>query len=111
VSPQARCQAVGWLIGGLAVVLSTYIAARSWNQVKTHVVRTIDVTGSATRRITSDLIQWRATIATQDKTDRVVAYGGGRRGRPHARRAHAELGRPHGAGRVSVRPSAPHRSA
>jgi hypothetical protein len=65
---------LGWLIGGLAVVLSTFIGARSWLQVKTRVVRTIDVTGSAKRRITSDLIQWRATIATQDKTDRVVAY-------------------------------------
>jgi uncharacterized protein len=64
----------GWLIGGLALLASTFIAARSWVQVKTHVVRTIDVTGSAKRRITSDLIQWTASFSTEDAKDRVTAY-------------------------------------
>ena len=42
--------------------LSTYIATQSWERVKARPVeRTIRVTGSAKRRIVSDLIQWNAT--------------------------------------------------
>jgi uncharacterized protein len=78
----------GWLIGGLAVVASTFIAARAFVQVKTHVVRTIDVVGSAKRRITSDLIEWTAVITTDDKSDRMAAY---RALKPHVEKALAYL--------------------
>ena len=49
----------GWLAMALAGVLSTYIAARSWVQVRLHRDRHIEVTGSAKRRIVSDFINWR----------------------------------------------------
>jgi hypothetical protein len=41
--------------------------------VRLHRDRTIDVTGSAKRRIVSDLIEWRASIETENP-DRVAAY-------------------------------------
>ena len=67
----------GRLIVGLALALamvgSTYIAAHSWVKVKSRVVRTIEVTGSAKRRISSDLIRWDASVTTQG-TDRTAAY-------------------------------------
>jgi hypothetical protein len=65
---------VAWLIPAVAAVLSTYIAAHSWERVKTRPPdRTIQVTGSAKKRIVSDLIVWSATITTEDK-DRTAAY-------------------------------------
>jgi hypothetical protein len=42
-------------------------------KVKSHVVRTMDVTGSAKRRIVSDLIRWDARIASQG-SDPTAAY-------------------------------------
>jgi hypothetical protein len=56
------------------VVASTWIAASTWRAVRTKPeVRTIDVTGSAKRRITSDLIQWSATLqaTAKDRGDAV----------------------------------------
>jgi len=54
--------------------LSTYIATQSWERVKVRPVeRTIRVTGSAKQRITSDLIEWSATVGA-DATDKLVAY-------------------------------------
>lgn len=54
--------------------LSTYIATKSWERVKVRPVeRTIRVTGSAKQRITSDLIEWSATIGA-DAPDKLVAY-------------------------------------
>jgi hypothetical protein len=64
---------VGFLALAFAVVASTAIAARSWVSVKTRRVDTIEVTGSAKRRILSDLIVWEAAIATSG-TDRTEAY-------------------------------------
>ncbi len=65
------------LIVGLALALalvgSTFIAASSWVKVKTRTVRTIEVTGSAKRRIVSDLIEWNASISMEG-ADRTVAY-------------------------------------
>ena len=58
----------------LGVVGSTWIAASTWRAVRMKPeVRTIDVTGSAKRRITSDLIEWSATIEATAK-DRTEAY-------------------------------------
>jgi hypothetical protein len=58
----------------LGVVGSTWIAASTWKAVRMKPeVRTIDVTGSAKRRITSDLIEWSATIEATAK-DRTEAY-------------------------------------
>jgi uncharacterized protein len=72
--PRSNTRWVGWLFAAAALVGSTFIATRSWVDVKTRIVRTIEVTGSAKRRITSDLIQWTATISAEHDTDRVVAY-------------------------------------
>jgi len=57
----------------LALVLSTLTVSRAWERVKTRDVRTIDVTGSAKRRIKSDLIVWTADIGTR-AADRQDAY-------------------------------------
>ncbi|HVV88758.1 MAG TPA: SIMPL domain-containing protein [Kofleriaceae bacterium] len=54
--------------------LSTYIATRSYERIKVRPVeRTIKVTGSAKRRITSDLIEWDATVSAEAK-DKLSAY-------------------------------------
>ena len=47
----------GWLALAIGMVLSTGIAAQSWVRVRLHRDRTIEITGSAKRRIVSDLIQ------------------------------------------------------
>jgi hypothetical protein len=64
---------LGMIAIGLAIFASTFTLAQAWKTVKLRDVRTIDVTGSAKRRITSDLIVWTATIATQ-AADRQAAY-------------------------------------
>jgi hypothetical protein len=54
--------------------LSTYIATQSWERVKVRPVeRTIRVTGSAKKRIVSDLIEWNATVSAEAK-DKLAAY-------------------------------------
>ena len=63
----------GWLAVALATVVSTGIAARSWVSVRLHRDRHIEVTGSAKRRIVSDLIEWRGTVTTENM-DRTAAY-------------------------------------
>jgi hypothetical protein len=66
---------LGWIAFGLAVVAATWIAAATWERVKTRPPdRTISVTGSAKRRITSDLIEWTGSIEAQNPTDRAAAY-------------------------------------
>lgn len=64
---------VGLIVLGVAAILSTWIAASTWKQVKTWKANTIDVTGSAKRRIASDLIVWEASLATR-APDRQAAY-------------------------------------
>jgi len=57
----------------IAIVIATFIAAQAWRSVKmAPPSRTIEVTGSAKRRIVSDLIEWTATIDTNEK-DRTAA--------------------------------------
>jgi uncharacterized protein len=59
---------------GVAIIVSTTIAATSWRDVKIRPKdRTIKVTGSAKKRIVSDLIKWESTIETRNM-DRTLAY-------------------------------------
>ena len=65
---------IGSIAVAMAVVIATFIGASTWERVKVRPeVRTIEITGSAKRRIVSDLIEWTATIEAT-ATDRVTAY-------------------------------------
>ncbi|MCE9580257.1 MAG: SIMPL domain-containing protein [Deltaproteobacteria bacterium] len=65
---------LGIIAIAIGLVASTWIAASSWKQVRMKpVVRKIDVTGSAKKRITSDLIQWSASVEAT-APDRTAAY-------------------------------------
>jgi hypothetical protein len=65
---------IGTVAIAVAVVAATTIAARSWERVRTRPKeRDIKVTGSAKRRIVSDLIEWSATVTAQNP-DRTAAY-------------------------------------
>jgi uncharacterized protein len=58
----------------LGVIASTWIAASTWQAVRTKPeVRTIEVTGSAKKRITSDLITWSAVVEAT-APDRTSSY-------------------------------------
>ncbi len=60
----------------LALVFAVHTASSTWERVRTKPKpqkRTLKVTGSATQRIVSDLIEWEASIATR-ATDRTAAY-------------------------------------
>jgi uncharacterized protein len=58
----------------VALLAATWVAASTWERVKTKPKEhSIQVTGSATRRITSDLIEWSASIEVQNP-DRSAAY-------------------------------------
>lgn len=64
----------GAFAASLAVVLSTCIAAGSWKDVRKRPEKNnIRITGSARKRIVSDLIQWSATIEAK-ASDRTAAY-------------------------------------
>ncbi len=63
----------GLIAIAIGIIVCTAIAAQSWVRVRLHRDRAIEVTGSAKRRIVSDLIEWQATIVTEDK-DRTAAY-------------------------------------
>jgi uncharacterized protein len=57
-----------------AMVWATSIAAGTWQAVRAKPQeRIIDVTGSAKRRIASDLVEWTALVSTH-ATDRTAAY-------------------------------------
>ncbi|MCX4246774.1 SIMPL domain-containing protein [Paraliomyxa miuraensis] len=65
---------VDWLVLPVALLGATWIASSTWERVRTKPQQhSIQVTGSATRRITSDLIQWSASIEVQSP-DRRAAY-------------------------------------
>ncbi|MBP9085882.1 MAG: SIMPL domain-containing protein [Kofleriaceae bacterium] len=66
---------VGVLGLAVAAITSTSIAANTWKSVRGRVAsqRTIEVTGSAKKRITSDTIAWSANISASD-LDRTAAY-------------------------------------
>jgi hypothetical protein len=64
----------GWLAIGIAIIISTWIAASAWERVKMKPAdRTIQVTGSAKKQIISDQIEWTASLQTQNM-DRTAAY-------------------------------------
>jgi hypothetical protein len=68
-------QTLGWIAMALAVVTATAVAALTWERVKTRPPeRTISVTGSAKKRIVSDLIEWTGDLEAQDAADRTAAY-------------------------------------
>jgi len=59
---------------GIAVVAATYIGASRWEHVRNKPKeRSLKVTGSAKKRIVSDLAEWSATITVVDP-DRTAAY-------------------------------------
>ena len=95
MTPPAKTAWSGWLAIATGLILSTAIAAQSWVRVRLHRDRHIDVTGSAKRRIVSDLIQWQANISTEDK-DRTAAY---KALREHVARTLAYLRGPRSTGR------------
>lgn len=73
-SPFRRRSQVDWLVVSVALLASTWVAASTWERVKTKPKEhAISVTGSATRRIVSDLVQWSASIEVQSP-DRSAAY-------------------------------------
>ena len=58
----------------LCMVWATFIAAKTWHDVRKKQEKQImRVTGSATKRITSDMIEWTAEIRAEDP-DRIAAY-------------------------------------
>ncbi|MCB9729584.1 MAG: SIMPL domain-containing protein [Deltaproteobacteria bacterium] len=62
------------VLPALALLGATWIASSTWERVRTRPAeRTIEVTGSAKKRIVSDLIEWSAEIATRE-ADRTEAY-------------------------------------
>lgn len=71
---QSDLRPIGTIAVAMSVVIATFIGASTWERVKVRPeVRTIEITGSAKRRIVSDLIEWTATIEAT-ATDRVTAY-------------------------------------
>ena len=62
------------IVVAIGLLASVWVAASTWERVKTKPKeRTIRVTGSAKKRIVSDLIQWTATIDVENM-DRSAAY-------------------------------------
>ena len=58
----------------ISIVAATYIASSTWERVRVRPeMRKIEITGSAKKRIVSDLIEWSATFEAQAK-DRTEAY-------------------------------------
>lgn len=70
----ADLRPIGIVALACATVWSTSIAAGTWKSVRVKPEqRTIRVTGSAKKRITSDLVQWEATLEAH-AADRTAAY-------------------------------------
>jgi hypothetical protein len=67
-------QFVGLTALALGLVVSTMIASDNWREVKEKPFeRAIEVTGSAKKRILSDLIHWSATVEAR-APERTAAY-------------------------------------
>jgi hypothetical protein len=70
----ADLRPIGIVAMACAFVWSTSIAAGTWKSVRVKPEqRTLRVTGSAKKRITSDLVQWQATLEAH-AADRTAAY-------------------------------------
>ncbi len=62
------------LIASVAFLISTIVVARAWERIRTRPkAPTIEVTGSAKKRIVSDQIEWSASLETRN-LDRTAAY-------------------------------------
>lgn len=63
-----------WLVVAVGCLASVWVVSSTWERVKTRPKdRQIRVTGSAKKRIVSDLIQWSATVDVENP-DRSAAY-------------------------------------
>ena len=86
-SPAARSldlRFIGAVALAIGMVWSTAIAARTWHDVRFRPDKhNIRITGSAKKRIVSDLIQWEAVIEARAE-DRTAAYRTLREGRDKA---------------------------
>jgi hypothetical protein len=72
--PSPLHRPLDWVVLPVAMLAATWVAASTWERVKTKPKENaIQVTGSATRRIVSDLIEWSASIDVQNP-DRSAAY-------------------------------------
>ena len=68
-SPASRdLRVLVWVPMAIALVVASVIGARAWERVKTRTVRTVEVTGSAKRRISSDLVVWEASLEAHGAT-------------------------------------------
>ena len=73
-APWPDLRPIGIVALAIAAVWSTSITAGTWKSVKVKPTkRTIRVTGSAKKRITSDLIEWTASLEAH-APDRTAAY-------------------------------------
>lgn len=64
---------LGWFAMAVAFVACTLLGSAALERTRSRAVRKIDVTGSAKKRIVSDLIEWRASIEVQ-APERIKAY-------------------------------------
>ena len=74
---------LGIVAVAVAIVWATTIAANTWRAVRAPDKHSIRVTGSAKKRIVSDLIQWEAVIEAR-APERTAAYQALREGRDKA---------------------------
>jgi hypothetical protein len=74
---------LGIVAVAIAIVWATSIAANTWRAVRSPDKHSIRVTGSAKKRIVSDLIQWEAVIEAR-APERTAAYQALREGREKA---------------------------
>jgi uncharacterized protein len=64
---------VGWFAMAVALVLCALLGSSAFERNRSRAVRKIDVTGSAKKRIVSDLIEWKAGVEVQ-APERIKAY-------------------------------------
>lgn len=64
---------LGWFAMAAAVVVTALVGSTAFEHSRSRAVRKIEVTGSAKRRIVSDLIEWRASVDLQ-APERIKAY-------------------------------------
>jgi hypothetical protein len=64
---------LGWFSIALAAVVCAVIGSSAVERVRSKAVRKIEVTGSAKKRIVSDLIEWRASVEL-NAAERIKAY-------------------------------------
>jgi len=69
---EVRSQA-GWFAMAAALVLCAFLGSSAFERNRSRSVRKVDVTGSARKRIVSDLIEWRAGVEVQ-APERIKAY-------------------------------------